>query len=104
MTAKEQLQRLHIRWDSATVTQVLKTHPAIEREAWLFFSWISKGFKHDQLTYTTMLDIFDEARRIKFNEVCLPAYAGERIKVDAIAYTLMLHWLSNGRLVTSKEQ
>ncbi|KAL0450238.1 UNVERIFIED_CONTAM: Pentatricopeptide repeat-containing protein [Sesamum latifolium] len=57
-SAQEQLESLPIKWDSYTVNQVLKTHPPMEK-AWLFFNWASgrKNFKHDQYTYTTMVDI-----------------------------------------------
>ncbi|KMT08498.1 hypothetical protein BVRB_6g137860 [Beta vulgaris subsp. vulgaris] len=96
ISAQEQLHKLHIKWDSFTVTQVLKSHPPMEK-AWLFFNWTSKqkGFKHDQFTYTTMLDIFGEARRINSMKYVFQLMQEKGIKVDAITYTSMLHWLSN---------
>lgn len=96
VSAQEQLQRLHIKWDSFTVNQVLKTHPPMEK-AWLFFNWTSKqkGFKHDQFTCTTMLDIFGEARRISSMMYVFQLMQEKGIKIDAITYTSMLHWLSN---------
>ncbi|XP_057529215.1 pentatricopeptide repeat-containing protein At2g01390 [Amaranthus tricolor] len=95
-SAQAQLHRLHIKWDSFTVNQVLKTHPPMEK-AWLFFNWTSKqkGFKHDQFTYTTMLDIFGEARRINSMKYVFQLMLEKGIKIDAFAYTSMLHWLSN---------
>ncbi|KNA18314.1 hypothetical protein SOVF_072080 [Spinacia oleracea] len=96
VSAQEQLQKLHIKWDSFTVSQVLKSHPPMEK-AWLFFNWISKqkGFKHDQFTYTTMLDIFGEARRINSMMYVFQLMQEKGIKIDAVTYTSMLHWLSN---------
>ncbi|XP_021718517.1 pentatricopeptide repeat-containing protein At2g01390 isoform X2 [Chenopodium quinoa] len=96
ISAQEQLQGLRIKWDSFTVNQVLKSHPPMEK-AWLFFNWISKqkGFKHDKFTYTTMLDIFGEARRISSMMYVFQLMQEKGIKIDAITYTSMLHWLSN---------
>ncbi|GAB2282518.1 hypothetical protein Dimus_017059 [Dionaea muscipula] len=95
-SAKEQLEGLSVKWDSFTINQVLKTHPPMEK-AWLFFNWASrlKGFKHDQFTYTTMLDIFGEARRISSMKYVFEQMQEKGIKVDAITYTSMFHWLSN---------
>ncbi|KAG9137862.1 hypothetical protein Leryth_025607 [Lithospermum erythrorhizon] len=94
--AQEQLWSLSINWDSYTVTQVLKTHPPMEK-AWLFFNWARKlrGFKHDQFTYTTMLDIFGEARRISSMIFVFEEMKMKGIKIDAVTYTSLLHWLSN---------
>ncbi|XP_059641664.1 pentatricopeptide repeat-containing protein At2g01390 [Cornus florida] len=94
--AQEQLKKLTLRWDSYTINQVLKTHPPMEK-AWLFFNWASglKGFKHDQFTYTTMLDIFGEARRISSMNYVFQQMQEKGIKIDAVTYTSLLHWLSN---------
>ncbi|XP_057975111.1 pentatricopeptide repeat-containing protein At2g01390 [Malania oleifera] len=95
-SAQEQLERLSVKWDSYTVSQVLKTHPPMEK-AWLFFIWASqlKGFKHDQFTYTTMLDIFGEAGRISSMKFVFQQMQEKGIKIDAVTYTSLLHWLSN---------
>ncbi|GAB4847102.1 hypothetical protein Ancab_026112 [Ancistrocladus abbreviatus] len=95
-SAKEKLERLLVKWDSFTVNQVLKTHPPMEK-AWWFFNWVSgiKGFKHDHFTYTTMLDIFGEARRISSMKYVFQQMQQKGIKIDAITYTSLLHWLSN---------
>lgn len=95
-SAKEELDRMQLKWDSFTVNQVLKTHPPMEK-SWLFFNWASrlKGFKHDQYTCTTMLDIFGEARRISSMKYVFERMEEKGMKVDAITYTSMLHWLSN---------
>ncbi|KAK6802585.1 hypothetical protein RDI58_000365 [Solanum bulbocastanum] len=95
-SAQEQLMELPIKWDSYTVNQVLKTHPPMEK-AWLFFSWASKlkGFKHDQFTYTTMLDIFGEAGRISSMNYIFQQMQDKGIKIDAVTYTSLLHWLSD---------
>ncbi|CAK9158748.1 unnamed protein product [Ilex paraguariensis] len=94
--AQEQLENLSIRWDSYTINQVLKTHPPMEK-AWLFFNWASrlKRFKHDQFTYTTMLDIFGEAGRISSMNYVFQQMQEKGIKIDAVTYTSLLHWLSN---------
>ncbi|XP_077231514.1 tetratricopeptide repeat (TPR)-like superfamily protein [Tasmannia lanceolata] len=93
--AREELGKLTIRWDSYTINQVLKTHPPMEK-AWLFFNWASnlKGFKHDQFTYTTMLDIFGEAGRISSMKYVFQQMQEKGIKIDAVTYTSLLHWLS----------
>lgn len=93
--AKEELEKLCIRWDSYTINQVLKTHPPMEK-AWLFFNWASqlKGFKHDQFTYTTMLDIFGEAKRMSSMNYIFSQMQEKGIKIDAVTYTSLLHWLS----------
>lgn len=95
-SAQEQLEKLSIRWDSYTVNQVLKSHPPMEK-AWLFFNWASrlKGFKHDQFTYTTMLDIFGEARRIESMNYVFQQMQEKGIKTDAVTYTSLMHWFSN---------
>uniref|UniRef100_A0A5B7C9T5 Pentacotripeptide-repeat region of PRORP domain-containing protein n=1 Tax=Davidia involucrata TaxID=16924 RepID=A0A5B7C9T5_DAVIN len=95
-SAQEQLEKLSIRWDSYTINQVLKTHPPMEK-AWLFFNWASrlKGFKHDQFTCTTMLDIFGEARRISSMNYVFQQMQEKGIKIDAVTYTSLMHWLSN---------
>ncbi|CAI9109481.1 OLC1v1009305C2 [Oldenlandia corymbosa var. corymbosa] len=95
-SAQEQLEKLAIKWDSYTVNQVLKTHPPMEK-TWLFFNWASrkKGFKHDQYTYTTMLDIFGEARRIESMKYVFHQMQEQGIKIDVVTYTSLLHWLSN---------
>lgn len=94
-SAQEQLGRFCIKWDSYTVNQVLKTHPPMEK-AWLFFNWVSKrkGFKHDQFTYTTMLDIFGEAGRINSMTYVFQQMQEKGIDIDVVTYTLLLHWLS----------
>ncbi|KAL3751446.1 hypothetical protein ACJRO7_012299 [Eucalyptus globulus] len=95
-SAQEQLRRLPMRWDSYTVNRVLKTHPPMEK-AWLFFNWAAKlrGFKHDQYTYTTMLDIFGEAGRVSSMEHVFEQMVGKGIKVDAVTYTSRMHWHSS---------
>ncbi|KAI5682727.1 hypothetical protein M9H77_03955 [Catharanthus roseus] len=95
-SAQEQLEKLSIKWDSFTVNQVLKTHPPMEK-SWLFFNWASclKGFKHDQFTYTTILDIFGEARRISSMTYVFEQMQEKGIKIDAVTYTSLIHWLSN---------
>lgn len=95
-SAQEQLENLSIKWDSYTVNQVLKTHPPMEK-AWLFFNWASgrKNFKHDQYTYTTMLDIFGEARRISSMKYVFQQMQEKGIKIDVVTYTSLLHWMSN---------
>ncbi|KAJ4965158.1 hypothetical protein NE237_017007 [Protea cynaroides] len=93
--AQEQLENLTVRWDSYTINRVLKTHPPMEK-AWLFFNWAShlKGFKHDQYTFTTMLDIFGEAGRISSMKFVFQQMLEKGIKIDAVTYTSLLHWLS----------
>ncbi|PIN26344.1 hypothetical protein CDL12_00902 [Handroanthus impetiginosus] len=95
-SAQEQLENLPIKWDSFTVNQVLKTHPPMEK-AWLFFNWASgrKNFKHDQYTYTTMLDIFGEARRISSMIYVFKQMKEKGVKIDVVTYTSMMHWMSN---------
>ncbi|KAM7528365.1 hypothetical protein LguiB_031775 [Lonicera macranthoides] len=95
-SAQEQLEKLSLRWDSYTINQVLKIHPPLEK-AWLFFNWASRlrGFKHDQFTYTTMLDIFGEARRISSMNHVFKKMQEKDIKIDAVTYTSLIHWLSN---------
>ncbi|CAH1436171.1 unnamed protein product [Lactuca virosa] len=95
-SAQKQLETLGIKWDSYTINQVLKTHPPMEK-AWLFFNWASglKNFKHDQFTYTTMMDIFGEARRISSMRFVFQQMEEKGIKIDVVTYTSMLHWLSN---------
>lgn len=95
-SAQEQLESLPIKWDSFTVNKVLKTHPPMEK-SWLFFNWASnlRGFKHDQFTYTTMLDIFGEARRISSMKYVFQQMQAKGIKIDAVTYTSLMHWLSN---------
>ncbi|KAL5704868.1 hypothetical protein ACHQM5_023234 [Ranunculus cassubicifolius] len=94
-SAQQELNNLQIRWDSYTINQVLKTHPPMEK-AWLFFNWCSKlkGFKHDQFTYTTMLDIFGEAGRISSMKHVWEQMVEKGVVVDAVTYTSLLHWLS----------
>ncbi|KAK4416285.1 Pentatricopeptide repeat-containing protein [Sesamum alatum] len=95
-SAQEQLESLLIKWDSYTVTQVLKTHPPMEK-AWLFFNWASgrKNFKHDQYTYTTMLDIFGEARRISSMMYVFEQMKEKGVKIDVVTYTSLMHWMSS---------
>ncbi|KAI3452119.1 hypothetical protein Pfo_008784 [Paulownia fortunei] len=95
-SAQEQLEHLFIKWDSYTVNQVLKTHPPMEK-AWLFFNWASgrKNFKHDQYTYTTMLDIFGEARRISSMMYIFKQMKDKGVKIDVVTYTSLMHWMSN---------
>lgn len=95
-SAQEQLENLSVRWDSYTINQVLKSHPPMEK-AWLFFNWASKlrGFKHDHFTYTTMLDIFGEARRISSINLVFQQMQEKGIKIDTVTYTSLIHWLSN---------
>jgi len=94
-SAQQDLQNLPFKWDSYTVNQVLKSHPPMEK-AWLFFNWASrlKGFKHDQFTYTTMLDIFGEAGRISSMKHVFNQMQEKGIKIDSVTYTSMMHWLS----------
>ncbi|PPD88839.1 hypothetical protein GOBAR_DD14245 [Gossypium barbadense] len=94
-SAETQLKQLPIRWDSFTVNQVLKTHPPMEK-AWLFFNWVGKvkSFKHDQFTYTTMLDIFGEAGRVSSMKYLFQQMQEKGLKIDAVTYTSILHWLS----------
>ncbi|KAK3224038.1 hypothetical protein Dsin_011063 [Dipteronia sinensis] len=95
-SAQQQLDKLPIKWDSYTVNQALKTHPPMEK-AWLFFNWVSmsKGFKHDRFTYTTMLDIFGEAKRISSMKYVFEQMQEKGLKIDAVTYTSLMHWLSN---------
>ncbi|KAK6154905.1 hypothetical protein DH2020_009153 [Rehmannia glutinosa] len=95
-SAQEQLENLLTKWDSYTVNQVLKTHPPMEK-AWLFFNWASgrKNFKHDQYTYTTMLDIFGEARRISSMMHIFGQMKEKGVKIDVVTYTSLMHWMSN---------
>ncbi|KAF5768052.1 putative tetratricopeptide-like helical domain superfamily [Helianthus annuus] len=95
-SAQQHLQTLTIKWDSYTINQVLKTHPPMEK-SWLFFNWASglRNFKHDQFTYTTMMDIFGEARRISSMKFVFQQMQDKGVKVDVVTYTSMLHWLSN---------
>lgn len=95
-SAQEHLEKLSIKWDSYTINQVLKSHPPMEK-AWLFFNWASRlrGFKHDHFTYTTMLNIFGEARRNSSMNHVFQQIQEKGIKIDAITYTSLIHWLSN---------
>ncbi|KAJ0463393.1 putative tetratricopeptide-like helical domain superfamily [Helianthus annuus] len=95
-SAQQHLQTLNIKWDSYTINQVLKTHPPMEK-SWLFFNWASglTNFKHDQFTYTTMMDIFGEARRISSMKFVFQQMQDKGVKADVVTYTSMLHWLSN---------
>lgn len=95
-SAQEQLENLSIKWDSYTVNQVLKAHPPMEK-AWLFFNWAAgrKSFKHDKYTYTTMLDIFGEARRISSMMYVFNQMKEKGIKIDVVTYTSLIHWMSN---------
>lgn len=95
-SAQDQLEKLPIKWDSYTVNQVLKSHPPMQK-AWLFFNWASqlKGFKHDQFTYTTMLDIFGEAGRISSMHFVFEKMQEKGIKIDAVTYTSLMHWVSS---------
>ncbi|KAI7740545.1 hypothetical protein M8C21_019015, partial [Ambrosia artemisiifolia] len=95
-SALQQLQSLPIKWDSYTINQVLKTHPPMHK-SWLFFNWTSglRTFKHDHFTYTTMIDIFGEARRISSMWFVFRQMQEKGVKVDVVTYTCMLHWLSN---------
>lgn len=94
-SALVQLENLSVKWDSYTVNQVLKTHPPMEK-AWLFFNWAARlrGFKHDQYTYTTMLDIFGEAKRIPSMMFVFKQMQEKGIEIDVVTYTSLLHWLS----------
>ncbi|CAN1122821.1 Pentatricopeptide repeat-containing protein At2g01390 [Linum perenne] len=95
-TAQQQLQNLHIKWDSYTVNKVLKTHPPMEK-AWLFFNWAASklvGFKHDRFTYTTMLDIFGEAGRMESMLQVFDEMRKRGIDTDAATYTSLMHWVS----------
>lgn len=96
-SAQQQLETLSTKWDSYTVNQVLKAHPPMEK-AWLFFNWASgrKNFKHDQYTYTTMLDIFGEAGRISSMMYVYEQMKEKGLKIDAVTYTSLIHWTSNG--------
>ncbi|WCJ30978.1 Tetratricopeptide repeat (TPR)-like superfamily protein [Euphorbia peplus] len=94
-TAKDHLSQLPLKWDSYTVNQVLKSHPPMEK-AWLFFNWVSgfERFKHDQFTYTTMLDIFGEAGRIQSMKFVFKQMQEKGIKIDSVTYTSFMHWVS----------
>ncbi|GAV76772.1 PPR domain-containing protein/PPR_2 domain-containing protein [Cephalotus follicularis] len=95
-SAQNQLEKLPIsKWDSYTINQVLKTHPPMEK-AWLFFNWAShiNGFKHDQFTCTTMMDIFGEAKRVSSMKHVFKLMQEKGIKVDTVTYTSLMHWLS----------
>ncbi|KAE8699977.1 Pentatricopeptide repeat-containing protein [Hibiscus syriacus] len=94
-SAETQLKQLPLKWDSFTVNQVLKTHPPMEK-AWLFFNWVDKvrGFKHDQFTYTTMLDIFGEAGRVSSMKYLFQQMQEKGLKIDVVTYTSSLYWLS----------
>lgn len=94
-SAQEELTKLNIKWDSFTVNQILKTHPPMEK-AWLFFNWASKlkRFKHDQFTYTTMLDIFGEAGRIESMKYVFKKMQEMGLKIDVVTYTSILNWVS----------
>ncbi|WOH10690.1 hypothetical protein DCAR_0730160 [Daucus carota subsp. sativus] len=94
--AQEELENLSVRWDSYIINQVLKSHPPMEK-AWLFFNWASKlrGFKHDHFTYTTMLDIFGEAKRISSMNLVFQQMQEKGIRIDTVTYTSLIHWLSN---------
>lgn len=95
-SAERELENLPLKWDSYTVNQVLKSHPPMEK-AWLFFNWASrlKGFKHDQFTCTTMLDIFGEAGRISSMKHVFNHMQEKGIRIDSVTYTSMMHWLSS---------
>ncbi|KAI5382507.1 hypothetical protein KIW84_070078 [Lathyrus oleraceus] len=95
-SAERELENLPLKWDSYTVNQVLKSHPPMEK-SWLFFNWASrlKGFKHDQYTSTTMLDIFGEAGRISSMKQVFHHMQEKGIKIDSVTYTSMMHWLSS---------
>lgn len=95
-SAQGHLETLPIRWDSYLINQVLKTHPPLEK-AWLFFNWASRLqiYKHDQYTYTTMLDIFGEAGRISSMNYVFQQMKEKGIKIDAVTYTSLMHWRSN---------
>ncbi|XP_061372295.1 pentatricopeptide repeat-containing protein At2g01390 [Gastrolobium bilobum] len=95
-SAQQELENLPVKWDSYTVNQVLKSHPPMEK-AWLFFNWASgiRGFKHDQYTYTTMLDIFGEAGRVSSMKHVFQQMQEKGIKIDSVTYTSMMHWLSS---------
>ncbi|KAL0350572.1 UNVERIFIED_CONTAM: Pentatricopeptide repeat-containing protein [Sesamum radiatum] len=66
-------------------------------KAWLFFNWASgrKNFKHDKYTYTTMLDIFGEARRISSMMYVFEQMKEKGVKIDVVTYTSLMHWMSN---------
>ncbi|KAJ0456766.1 putative tetratricopeptide-like helical domain superfamily [Helianthus annuus] len=72
-------------------------HPPPMEKSWLFFNWASglKNFKHDQFTYTTMMDIFGEARRISSMKFVFQQMQDKGVRVDVVSYTCMLHWLWN---------
>ncbi|OWM66338.1 pentatricopeptide repeat-containing protein At2g01390 [Punica granatum] len=94
-SAQGQLSSLPIKWDSFTVAQVLKTHPPMQK-AWLFFNWVAqvKGFKHDQFTFTTMLDIFGEAGRVSSMQHVFRLMREKGLKVDTVTYTCLMQWVS----------
>ncbi|KAL9461523.1 hypothetical protein AB3S75_004509 [Citrus x aurantiifolia] len=66
-------------------------------KAWLFFNWVSRsrGLNHDRFTYTTMLDIFGEAKRISSMKYVFELMQEKGINIDAVTYTSVMHWLSN---------
>lgn len=94
-SARDQLSYLPIKWDSFTVAQVLKTHPPMQK-SWLFFNWVSqvKCFKHDQFTFTTMLDIFGEAGRISSMQHVFQLMMEKGVNVDSVTYTCLMQWVS----------
>ncbi|KAK4784012.1 hypothetical protein SAY86_018380 [Trapa natans] len=94
-SAQDQLSSLPIKWDSYTVSHVLKAHPPMQK-SWLFFNWVSqvKGFKHDHFTFTTMLDIFGEAGRISSMQHVFQLMMEKGVNVDSVTYTCLMQWVS----------
>lgn len=94
-SARDELSSLPIKWDSFTVAQVLKTHPPMQK-SWLFFNWVSqvKGFKHDQFTFTSMLDIFGEAGRVSSMQHVFQLMREQGVKVDSVTYTCLMQWVA----------
>lgn len=94
LSAAQQLDAIGVKWDSYTINQVLKTHPPLQM-AKEFFNWAKTlpDFKHDQFTYTTMLDILGEARRIDLMKNLMQEMGGQGRRIDSITYTAVMHSL-----------
>eukprot|EP01018_Ginkgo_biloba_P031897 Gb_11322 [translate_table: standard] len=94
-SALKQLEKLDLKWDSYTINKVLRTHPPLQM-AWEFFNWSKTlpKFKHDQFTYTTMLDIFGEAGRIDSMKALLQEMEEQGRNIDAATYTAVMHSLA----------
>lgn len=94
-SAAQQLDAMDVQWDSYTVNQALKTHPPLQM-AKEFFNWAKTlpDFKHDQFTYTTMLDILGEAGRIDSMKKLMQEMGGQGRRIDSVTYTAVMHSLA----------